>query len=285
MGVKVSLAEHLGFCFGVRRALRIAEKALREAKGDVYSLGPLIHNPRVVEKLEKKGLKTVPGLHRLENGTLIVRSHGIHPVLAAEARKKGLRLIDAACPYVASAQRKAALLRKAGYRVVIFGDRNHPEVKALLGVTAGRAVVVERGTDVSRLLRKREKIGLVAQTTQPGAEYAKIIAALARGNFRELRVFNTICSATAERQEAARRLSRRVELMIVVGGRASANTGRLTQICRQAGIDTYQVEGAEQIKPQWRKGKRHIGVTGGASTPQWLIEEVVKKLQQSSKPR
>ncbi len=274
--MEVILADKAGFCFGVQRAINTAFKAAGE--GGVYCLGPLIHNPQEVARLRAAGVETVQEIDGLKSGDhLIIRSHGVPPSVLARARAQGLDIIDLTCPFVAKAQQHAECLYREGYRVVVVGEKKHPEVQSILGYAGESAVVVESPEDIDQHALQG-RIGVVAQTTQSYGNFSEIVLRLLRLS-KELKVFNTICSSTKERQESARVLASRVDVMIVVGGRNSANTSRLVSLCREAGKPTYHVEVVDEIRPEWLRGARAVGVTAGASTPGWVIEAVLNRLR------
>jgi 4-hydroxy-3-methylbut-2-enyl diphosphate reductase len=274
--MEIFLADKAGFCFGVKRAINTAFEAVGKTR--VYCLGPLIHNPQEVERLRRAGVETVEDYSTLKAGdTLIIRSHGVPPRVLAQARDRGLTIIDLTCPFVGKAQRYAEALNKEGYQVVVVGEKKHPEVQSILGYAGENAVVVESAEDVEGV-KLQGRLGVVAQTTQSYGNFSEIVLTLLRLS-KELKVFNTICSSTKERQEAARVLARQVDLMLVVGGRNSANTSRLADLCRQEGKPTYHIEVADEIRPEWLKGVSKVGVTAGASTPDWLVEGVIEKLK------
>ena len=276
--VEIVVARYAGYCYGVERALRITEEALGAAQGPVASLGPIIHNPSVVGRLEERGVRVVDGADEAASGTLIVRTHGVPPEVVAGARARDITLVDATCPFVAVAQRKAASLRAAGYAVVILGERDHPEVAGLEGFAGEGAVVVEDAAGLPLAKLRGKRIGVVVQTTQTRANLASVAAALAPVA-RELLVFNTICDATEKRQSAACELAAEVDVVVVVGGRNSANTARLAQLCRAIESRTHHIESAAELEPAWFTGGRRIGVTAGASTPDEEIEATVAALQ------
>ena len=276
--VEIVVARFAGYCYGVERALRITEEALETAEGPVASLGPIIHNPSVVGQLEERGVKVVDGAEKAAEGTLIVRTHGVPPEVIEGARARDLKLVDATCPFVAVAQRKAASLREAGYAVVILGERDHPEVAGLEGFAGAGAVVVEDAAGLPLAQLRGKRIGVVVQTTQTRANLASVAAALAPVA-RELLVFNTICDATQKRQSAAGELAAEVDVVVVVGGRNSANTARLAQLCRALESRTHLIESAAELEPAWFVGARRIGVTAGASTPDEEIEATVAALR------
>ncbi len=277
--MEVYLADKAGFCFGVKRAISTAFEAA--GKGNVFCLGPLIHNPQEVERLREAGVRTVDDFSMLDPGDyLIIRSHGVPPQVLVQAKQKGLQIIDLTCPFVGKAQRDAELLRKEGYQVVVIGEKQHPEVQSILGHAGDNAVVVESADDLDDM-RIHSRIGVVAQTTQSYSNFSEIVLKLLRLS-KELKVFNTICHSTKERQDAAQVLAGQVDVMLVVGGRNSANTSRLVSVCRQEGKPTHLIEVADEIRPEWLKGASKIGVTAGASTPDWIVEQVLDRLKQGN---
>jgi (E)-4-hydroxy-3-methyl-but-2-enyl pyrophosphate reductase len=274
--MEIFLADKAGFCFGVKRAISTAYEAA--GKGRVYCYGPLIHNPQEVERLRRAGIETIDDFFTLQPGdSLIIRSHGVPPRVLDQARGMGLTIIDLTCPFVGKAQRDAEALQKEGYQVVVVGEKKHPEVQSILGHAGDDAVVLETAGDADGM-DLRSRIGVVAQTTQSYSNFSEIVLKLLRLS-KELKVFNTICSSTKERQEAARVLASQVDVMLVVGGRNSANTSRLADLCRQEGKPTYHIEVADEIRPQWLEGINSLGVTAGASTPDWIVEGVLERLR------
>jgi len=274
--MEVYLADKAGLCFGVKRAINTAFEAA--AKDKVYCLGPLIHNPQEVERLRQAGVQLVEDFASLkQRDSLIIRSHGVPPGVLEEIRKKGLRIIDLTCPFVSKAQRDAEALHRDGYQVVIVGEKKHPEVQSILGYAGDNAVVVETADDTEDIHFKN-RLGVVAQTTQSYSNFSKIVLKLLRLS-KELKVFNTICDSTQERQDAARVLAGKVDVMLVVGGRNSANTSRLVSVCQNEGKHTYHIEVADEIQQQWFEGVTKVGVTAGASTPDWVVEGVLDKLK------
>ncbi len=276
--MKVELAAYSGFCFGVKRAIKVAFRAAGDEKAKpVYSLGPLIHNPQVVDELKHQGVKIIEGLSGIKGGTLIIRSHGAHPSALTKAEDAGLKIVDATCPLVKRVQDLAKILDEEGYSVIIIGERDHYEVKALLGFAGDEALVIE-SLEEAKQVKKAKKLGILSQTTQAMGNFKEIVGELSL-RVEEMKLFNTICEATRKRQKATLDLSRRVDLVFVLGGQESANTRRLAQISREAGTETYHLETAEEINCSWLEGKEKIGVTAGASTPDWIIEEVLDKLK------
>ena len=276
--MKVTVAPGAGFCFGVKRALKIAFDAARKGDGPVVTLGPIIHNPQVVAKLEEEGLSVVGRMAGLPAGaTLVVRSHGLGRAVLEEAAAQGFRIVDATCPFVKEAQERAAQLEREGYTVVVVGEERHPEVLSITGSLEKPSVVVD-GPRGLESIPPASRVGIVCQTTQP-LEHLKVVIDRLLDRAEELKVFNTICRATSERQRNALDLAGRVDAIVVVGGRDSANTRRLWELCREAGRDAYHIETADELEPAWFEGKKEVGVTGGASTPQWIIDEVVRALE------
>lgn len=275
--MKIFIAKHAGYCYGVQRALKLAREAVQSREKHIYTLGPIIHNPQVVESLKQQGVTAVKSIDEIESGTVIIRTHGVDPLITKMVKEKGLEVIDATCPFVAKAQQRAAALVKDGYNVVIIGERNHPEVVGLLAYTKNRALVVESEKELDSI-NILGKTGVVVQTTQSLENLIKIVNKLMLKT-KELKVYNTICNATSQRQEAAAKLSGEVDLMLVVGGKNSANTTRLAQICKKHNNRTHHIETADEIVYDWLAGIGSIGITAGASTPDWILQEVVERLK------
>jgi 4-hydroxy-3-methylbut-2-enyl diphosphate reductase len=273
----IIVARHAGFCFGVKRALDLVREATQSGPGPIQTLGPLIHNPQVVARLAGEGVRPIADLGEARGGTVVIPSHGAGADVAERAQAAGLAVLDATCPLVAEAQTHARRLAEEGYRVVILGDPGHPEVVGLARHAGPDAVVVESEA-AALVLPRMARVGLVCQTTQT-LDRLRAVASILLEKASELRVFNTICGATAQRQQSALDMAHTVEVVVVVGGRNSANTNRLTQICTDAGVETHHVETPEELDPRWFRGRRRVGVTAGASTPQWLIDGVVEALR------
>lgn len=242
-----------------------------------YTLGSIIHNPQVVEKLASAGVAVKKDVEDIGQGTVIIRSHGVTLQEIEKAKDKGLRVVDATCPFVKKAQDLAALLRDQGYFVVIVGDEEHPEVKSIISY-GGKDIVVVNSPEKVRTLPKKKKIGVVAQTTQ-SFDNLKAIVDECLGKAGELRIFNTICGATAIRQDQSRDIAEEVDCMIVVGGYSSANTKRLAEICKEIQPNTHHIEVADELDRAWFKGVKRVGVTAGASTPDWITDEVVERIK------
>ena len=277
--VEIEKARALGFCFGVRRAIKIIEKAAKEHQG-IATLGPIVHNRLVVARLADMGVEVIADLDQAESGIVAITSHGVPPELSQQIQTRQIEVIDTTCPTVRSAQKAARKLAEAGFGVVIFGEANHPEVKGLLGWAGERAIATMDGEELAKLSLPH-KLGILSQTTQSRAQFTKFInkvVDIALPDIQELRIINTLCQETQKRQEAAVELAQKSDLMIVVGGLNSANTKRLAEVCAPI-VETHLIETAAEIEPTWLRGKKHIGVTAGASTPDEAIEEVVAKLK------
>ncbi|MBI5699080.1 4-hydroxy-3-methylbut-2-enyl diphosphate reductase [Candidatus Saganbacteria bacterium] len=277
----ILIAEHSGFCEGVERAYRIALEQTREGR-PVFMLGNLVHNAQVVEKFKNSGVKVVKEISEIPSGaqgTLLISAHGVAPQVYEEARTRGLAVVDTSCPWVKKAQKIAKELADEGRVVVIVGDKGHPEVKALVGWSGGKGQVVENLADLQKLsFPPSEKVGILAQTTQAEEHFKRLTDELKKKT-KDLKVFNTICGATSKRQKAAVDLAKKVDLMLVIGDKLSANTKRLAELCDQTGTETHQIQTVKELDQGWLKGKKKVGITAGASTPEWVIEEVITLLR------
>lgn len=275
--IDIEVARYAGVCYGVERALGMAEKAADEARKPVNTLGPLIHNPLVVNDLESIGVGTASNVSEVEEGTLIIRAHGVVPSVVEDARARGLNVLDATCPYVKKVHNAAERLVREGYQLIVVGESGHPEVEGIMGHAGDDAHVVSVPGDLDAIDLSR-KVGVVVQTTQTPGALADVVAELSKRTM-DLRVINTICSATQERQDSAAELARRADAMIVVGGKNSGNTRRLAEICTAACPKTHHIEDASEIEAAWLDGASHIGVTAGASTPASHIERAVVRMR------
>lgn len=277
--VRVEVARYAGVCYGVERALKLANEAA-ERGTDVHTFGPLIHNPQAVAALRERGIEVAACLDEADAGTLIIRSHGVDPALIEQARGKGLDVVDATCPFVQTAQKCAEDLVRAGYRVIVIGEADHPEVEGIIAHArhaGGDALVIEHAADVPERIGSR-KVGVVVQTTQSIARLTEVVNTLLP-RVSELRIHNTICSATAQRQQSAEELAQTVDVMIVVGGHNSGNTTRLAEICRTVNPRVHHVETADELEAAWFDDATSVGVTAGASTPAEQIAGVVEAVR------
>lgn len=273
--MKILIAKMAGFCFGVKRAIDIAFDVAEKKKDGVCTLGPIIHNPQVIERLEKMGVSAIDSLDALKGKkAVIIRTHGVPIGTIEHLSKAGYEVVDATCPYVKKAQQYAKLLTEEGYQVVILGDRRHPEVVGIMSYAGGNATVVEPGRKLPKL---RQRVGIIVQTTQP-VEALKKLLSEAIEKTKEIKVYNTICSSTALRLKETEAIARKSDVMIVVGGKNSANTTQLAKLCQGLSVPTYHIETASEIKNTWFKNAKTVGITAGASTPEWIIEEVKKRI-------
>ncbi|WP_031585578.1 4-hydroxy-3-methylbut-2-enyl diphosphate reductase [Selenomonas bovis] len=273
--MEVILADYLGFCYGVKRAIKIArENAAPD--GSACTLGPIIHNPQMVERLKDEGVGTIDCLDDLKRGKVIIRSHGVGPETYERAEAMGLECVDATCPHVKKAQLSAKELAEEGRFVVIVGEKEHPEVHSIVQWAGGNVAVIETVAEAASV-PNASRLGIISQTTFSGERFREIVSALLDKS-RDIRVMRTICTATAQRQRAARELASKVDVMLVIGGKNSANTTRLAQLCAKI-CRTYHIETAEELQPAWFDNIEKIGITAGASTPDWIIKEVYKKCQ------
>ena len=264
--MKITLAKPSGVCFGVKRAVELAENS---AGDNVFVLVELIHNRQVVEALERKGVRKVDDVSQLRQGnTLVIRSHGAPKEVYDYCEKNGIKVMDATCPFVRKAQEHAKELYDGGYQVIIVGKKDHPEVVGIRSF-APNAVVIE---DENEDFVNGTKIGVVCQTTFSKDKFDKIVSKL-----KDAKVFNTICNATSERQKAAKELAKESDIMIVIGGKNSSNTTKLKEICSEV-VETYHIETSDYLKEEWFEGKEKVGITAGASTPDYLIVEVIRKI-------
>lgn len=277
--MEIKVAARAGFCFGVKRAVDIARECLKSRDKPVYTMGPIIHNRQVTDLLTREGITVVNDLDELSGpGTLIIRSHGVAHEVMQRAKEKGLKVIDATCPFVRKVQKTVHDLVHQDIPVVVVGDPEHPEVRGIVGWSDNRAVVV-RNPEQARSLDIGPVVGVVAQTTQR-LENLNAVVEVLQDSGNRVHVFNTICLATAERQKETLELAGQVDAMLVLGGKNSANTSKLAQICRATGIPVYWIETAEELDPAWFAGLRTVGITAGASTPGWIIEEVHRRMNE-----
>jgi len=279
----IEKASKTGFCFGVRRAINLLEKVARE-RGGVETLGAVVHNQQVLQRLFDIGVRVVNNVDDIKGDTVVTSSHGVSPDLEDVIRARHIDVISTTCPFVRRAQVAARRLADSGFFLIVYGDVNHPEVKGILGWAKGQGLATLDEEPIAKLEPLPRRLGILSQTTQVPAyfaEFTKKIIDLALTKDSEIRVIDTICHDIRERQAAALELARRADLMLVVGGRSSANTNRLAELCSQV-VETHLIETAEEIQSSWIQGKRLIGVTAGASTAEQSVNEVIKRLENIS---
>ena len=279
--MEIIVADNAGFCFGVKRAIRLAEENVPDSR--LVCLGSLIHNQQEMDRLAALGVKTRElkdgSLSKSGDDTILIRSHGVGPAVYSALEKEGWRILDATCPYVHNAQKLAEKANAGGYQVIILGDKDHAEVQGLLAWTDNKAIVVKSWQELQNA-GLPDKVAVLAQTTEKEEKFAELIKYL-EARAAEVQVFQTICKATRDRQKSAAALAGIVDIMLVIGGRHSSNTQKLLDVCRAVNEQSYLVEEAGEINQQWFKNKNKVGITAGASTPEWIIKEVIKKLEEN----
>ncbi len=274
--MEIRKASVQGFCFGVAITVKKAEEAIA-SRGDVTTLGHVVHNPQMVESLASRGLKNAHSVDEVDAGALFVRAHGLPVDVFEKASQKNLEIIDATCPMVTKIHVQAEKLKADGYKIVVIGDPNHPEVKGHAKPRAGCLVHPKPG-DVEKLPRS-SRVGVVVQSTWSGEGFTEIVRALS-AKYYEVRAVNTICTDTHNRQSEALRLAHDVEVMVVVGGKTSANTKHLADLSESRGARAYHIEGPDELKPQWFDGVHVAGLMSGASTPGWLVDQVEARMEE-----
>ena len=280
--MEIILAKSAGFCFGVKRATQMAFEASAEHER-ICSLGPIIHSPQVVQRLAEKGVAVVDQVGEIPEGAVIIRSHGVTADEMQAILDRDLSVVDATCPFVKKAQEYAARLAAEGYTLVIVGEADHPEVQGIVSYAkAAKVQVVANAVEADKLPRLG-RVGIVAQTTQ-SFENLRQVAVICLEKCQELHVFNTICDATTVRQNEAQAIARQVDVMLVIGGYNSANTSRLAQLCREIQPASHHLETADDVQRDWFVGAGRVGITAGASTPRWLIDEVVSRVTELTNP-
>jgi len=277
--VKISKAEKLGLCFGVKRAVKLLKEAATKY-GEIETLGPVAHNRLLVEMLSDRGVKPIGHLEQARGRTLAITTHGTSPALLSEIKARRIRVIDTTCPIVRKAQNAAKQLAEAGFDVVIFGDEEHSEVKGLLGWAGDKGTAALDVRQIGRTAKSSSRLGVISQTTQTQSAFFRFVRQLMGAvgpRIEEIRIINTLCKVVQGQQEAAAKLARQSELMIVIGGSNSANTRHLVEICSPL-VETRSVETASEVESSWLAGKNRIGITAGASTPDEAVEALIAEL-------
>ena len=282
--MQVIKARELGFCMGVRRAVDMMEAAAGEL-GPITSLGSTVHNPQVVDRLRGRGVDVIATLDEADTRPVAITAHGVGPQVLLELRTRGADVVDTTCPIVTRAQQWAKKLTDEGFGVIIFGDPAHKEVRGILGWANGKILTMKHESDLDAPLPDwmPSRVGVLSQTTETEAHFARFVQKLLTAHMErisELRVINTLCNATTSQQAATEELAQQVDLMVVVGGRESANTRHLAEVAREHGVETHHVEAAAEIDRGWLAGHERVGVAAGASTPDAVIDEVVARLHE-----
>jgi 4-hydroxy-3-methylbut-2-enyl diphosphate reductase len=278
--MRVEKAEKLGLCFGVRRAIKLLKEASNKY-GEIETLGPVAHNRLLVEALANLGVKPINRLDQAQGRTLAITTHGTSPAILSEIRARHIHIIDTTCPIVRKAQNEARELAEAGLDVIIFGDTEHSEVKGLLGWTGEKGIAALAMKQIYSSGKSLSRLGIISQTTQTQSafiEFVRQLIEMVGPKIEEMRLINTLCKVTQGQQEAALKLARKSQLMIVIGGGNSANARHLVEICSPL-VETHLVETADEVDTAWLAGKHHIGITAGASTPDEVVEELIAKLR------
>jgi 4-hydroxy-3-methylbut-2-en-1-yl diphosphate reductase len=276
---KIRKAEEIGFCFGVRRAITTLEQAVSK-NGSLDSLGPVVHNEQVAQRLNEMGVNIVQSVDEIKSKIVSISSHGVSPQIEAELKAKSVEVIDTTCPFVKRAQIAAKRLSESGFYVVVYGEAQHPEVKGILGWANEKGLAT---LDVNPLIKSSislRRIGILSQTTQVPENFTRFVKDLIDITLKkdiEIRIIDTICHDIRKRQVSSLELAGKVDLLLVIGGRSSANTRRLWEICSKE-TETYLISKADEINPDWLKNKKEIGITSGTSTSEETIDEVIKRL-------
>ncbi len=281
--MEILLARDLGFCFGVRRAVEMMEEA-SERLGGMTSLGSTVHNRQVVERLKEQRIDVIASLDEVDERPVAITAHGASEAVMQELEQRDIPVVDTTCPIVTRSQQWAKRLVEEGFAVIVFGDPNHKEVRGVLGWAKGKAFAVPNIGALDALPDDLpSRIGVLSQTTETEAHFAEFVRALLErrmDRISELRVINTLCNATTSQQAAAEELAHQVDLMVVIGGRESANTRHLAEVAREEGVETHHVESADELRTEWLDGHERVGVTAGASTPDDAIDAVVARLRE-----
>ncbi|MCK4430883.1 MAG: 4-hydroxy-3-methylbut-2-enyl diphosphate reductase [Candidatus Aminicenantes bacterium] len=279
--MEIIIANNSGLCYGVKRALRIAKETINKENEKVFTLGDLIHNPQVIADLEKRGISSIENLNDIKEGTVIIRSHGVSPDIYMMLAKKNIEIVDATCPIVKKIQKLVEDLAEAEDEIIIVGNKEHPEIKGLIGYSKGKGIIIENEQQAKSFPPKKER-AILAQSTQDLYLFEKVVAVLIERT-EELKVYNTICQFTQTRQKSTSDLAFHVDTLFIIGGKNSSNTRKLCQISKRILPNTHFIETAAQITPEMLKRAKKIGLSGGASTPPEAIQEAVDKIKTSFK--
>lgn len=279
--MQIEKARETGFCFGVRRALKLLDQVVQEY-GYAETLGLVVHNQQVIDDFSSRGVKVLESIDQVQGNIVVIPSHGVPPQIIEKLKKEKIRIIDSTCTIVRKAQMAAKELAERGFQVIVFGDLTHSEVKGVLG-WAGEGGIATMDNDlISKFAKLPSRMGFLSQTTQNPAHFTNFLSSFVASStpqIKEICIINTLCDVTRRRQEAALNLAMGVDLMIVIGGRNSANTRCLAEICSSVGVETYRIEGVVEINASWLENKSRVGVTTGTSTPDQVTQEVVQKLE------
>jgi 4-hydroxy-3-methylbut-2-enyl diphosphate reductase len=283
MSRKIVLAGSAGVCFGVERALKKSYEITDKSEGEVYSLGPIIHNPQVVKHLEEKGVKVIGKLEDAPGGTVMIRAHGVPVGTLSVAKERGLNVVDLTCPIVKKLQHSVKKLAEEGYFIVIVGDKNHPEIIGARSYAAPDSVMIVEGKhELEESVFTKKKVGIVAQTTIAFDRFSEVMEEFLQRSVEEIKIFNTICDDIFNKQREAVDIAKSVDVMIVIGGKNSSNTTKIAKLCHEVNLNTYQIETVDEVRSLGISlDEKTIGVTAGASTPSWIIEEILRSLNEN----
>jgi 4-hydroxy-3-methylbut-2-en-1-yl diphosphate reductase len=276
--MNIHLAKARGFCMGVERSIGMAKEARARLEGDITILNEIVHNHSVVKNLEDQGIGRTNSIENVKSGTLIVSAHGVAPKVIENAKCRGLNVIDSTCPLVTVLHKAADYYIKRNYTVIVFGDENHDEMKGVKGHDPKKIIVLNRIDTLFDLPEIEGKVAFISQSTQSMERFEKA-AELVEIKYKDVQIKNTICDATRQRQASILDLAPRMDLIIVVGSQTSANSQRLAQIAQQAGTPAYLIDNAAEVKDWWLKDVKNLGITAGASTPDWVVMEVVEMIE------
>lgn len=279
--MEIIIAKNSGLCYGVKRALHMAKATRKQKTGEVFTSGDLIHNPQVIQDLKKQGIQSIDDFDQIKEGTVIIRSHGVSPEIYCILNKKKINIVDATCPIVKRIQKLVAALAEKEHEIIIVGNKEHPEIKGLIGYSRGKGLIIEHESQAKSLPSKKRR-AVLAQSTQDLFLFIRVVASLIERT-EELQVYNTICQSTQTRQKSTSELASCVDTLFIIGGKKSSNTQKLFQISKRILPNTHFIERAEQIIPAMVRGAKKIGLSGGASTPPEAIEEAVVKIKSSCK--
>jgi 4-hydroxy-3-methylbut-2-enyl diphosphate reductase len=278
--MRIQKADKLGLCFGVGRAVKLLKEAANKY-GEIETLGPVAHNRLLVEKLGDLGVRPIGHVEQACGKILAITTHGTSPDVLSEIKARHTRIIDTTCPIVRKAQKAASELAEAGFDVIIFGDSKHSEVKGLLGWAGDKGVAALNARQIGRMAKSSSRLGIISQTTQTRSAFFRFVRQLVGSlgpGIEEMRIINTLCKVVQHQQEAAAKLARQSQLMIVIGGSHSANTKHLVEICSPL-VETHAVETVDEVRTSWLAGKNQIGIAAGASTPDEAVEALVARLR------
>lgn len=278
--MKIIVAKSAGYCFGVNKAMDAVEYSINHFDTPIFTLGPIIHNNQVIKKLENKDVYSIDTIKESNNSVVLIRSHGVEPSIYIEAKDKNIKLIDATCPYVKNIQKKVEKHYDEGYQIIIIGDKNHPEVIGVNGWSKNTAIILDNKEEAENI-PKHKKLCIVCQTTITQEKFLEITSILLRKS-REVLIFNTICNATISRQDETKDLAKKVDIMIVIGGYHSSNTQKLVNISKKHCDNTYHIETYKDLPKEIVMNNKIIGITAGASTPDWIIREVINNMENNN---